>query len=226
MDPFCLKCEKPEHLCVCSLIQPRKNRVQVLVLQHPQEPDKLLGTAKLTHLALENSKLRIGLSTANLRKATGDETAEPSKWGVLYLGSGLKSAAGDKTKAPRAGLTVVKKNGEPLPDAEQSKVLESLTGIIVLDGTWSQAKALWWRNPWLLKLRRLILQPSEPSLYRELRKEPRRECLSTIESVAECLKFLGEEPEIPVHLREIFSELLKKARAPGRSRSKTSTLPT
>lgn len=84
---------------------------------------------------------------------------------------------------------------------------------MILDGSWSQAKTLWWRNAWLLKLRRVVLTPQGRSLYRELRKEPRRECLSTIESIAECLTSLGEPAEVETGLKTLFGELLGKQRA-------------
>ena len=45
---------------------------------------------------------------------------------------------------------------------------------MLLDGTWSQAKALWWRNAWMLKCQRVILGPKRPSRYGKLRKEPRQ----------------------------------------------------
>ena len=48
----------------------------------------------------------------------------------------------------------------------------------MLDGTWSQAKALWWRNAWMLKCQRVILGPAQPSRYGKLRKEPRGDGLS------------------------------------------------
>jgi DTW domain-containing protein len=87
---------------------------------------------------------------------------------------------------------------------------DQLEGIVVLDGTWAQAKTMWWRNPWLLKLKRLVLNPSHRSLYGRLRKEPRRECLSTIESVAEALKTLGEDASVSDALRNHFAELLRR----------------
>ena len=72
---------------------------------------------------------------------------------------------------------------------------------MVLDGTWSKAKTLWWRNPWLAKLNRLTLTPQQPSIYGSLRAEPRREFVSTLESVAAALTLCGEAPEIEKGLR-------------------------
>ncbi len=209
---ICGDCGKPEGLCVCAIVTPRANRHSVLFFQHPQEPDHELGSARLAHRALENSTLKIGLSVSNLKKALGREDVVPAKWGVLYLGSGVKGLAERPGGFLKPGLYPVKKDGELLPDSESAAVLKGLEGIILLDGTWSQAKTLWWRNSWLLKCRRLILVPRSKSLYGELRKEPRRECLSTIETTAEVLDALGEDAAIGEHLRFLFQELLARYR--------------
>jgi len=201
---ICPQCLKEDLLCVCDRVTPLETRHHVLILQHPQEPDKELGTARLTHLALRNSTMRIGLSWPNLARALG-RAAVPGNWGVLYLGGQQPGAQAGPAKPDR--LIIRAKDRKVLP-AEAG-----LEGIVVLDGTWSQAKTLWWRNAWLLKLKRLVLHPSRPSLYGRLRKEPRRVCLSTIESVAETLDVLGEDPAIGEALRGHFAELLRKFQA-------------
>lgn len=204
--------DKRPELSVAELIRPKANQHAVLFFQHPQEPDKDLGSAKIAHLALENSSLKIALSVPNLKKALGRAEVVPAKWGVLYLGSGIKGTDDPRGAKMIPGLYPVKKDGSLLPKAESTVVLTELEGIILLDGTWSQAKTLWWRNSWLLKCRRLILVPKAKSMYGELRKEPRRECLSTIETTAEVLDALGEDAEVGAHLRDLFSELLRKYR--------------
>ena len=206
----CPKCLKQKSLCICDEITPAKTKLHVLILQHPQEPDKELGSARTAHLALENSTMRIGLSWPNLSRALG-RPAIHGNWGVLYLGG--KS---EQSKiGPRAShrLGIVTKTGKIL---DPSGV--ELEGIVALDGTWAQAKAMWWRNPWLLKLKRLTLNPPRPSLYGRLRKEPRRECLSTIESVAEALEALGEDATMCNTLRAYFARLLQKYKTRGPAR--------
>jgi DTW domain-containing protein YfiP len=205
----CTRCLKPSALCICEFLPVEKlvTQKQVMILQHPQEPDKLLGTAHLATLCLKHSALKIALSLSNLKKLTQDEKSDPKRWLVLYLGSGIKA------QASTSELTLVDKKGIPLAPQEQSLVKDNLEGIILLDGTWSQAKALWWRNAWLLKCRRGILQLKTPSLYRELRKEPRRECLSTLETIGATLTALGENPEIEITLKTVFNHLLQKRRA-------------
>ncbi len=200
----CPTCEKPLPLCVCSAVEPLNNRVFVLILRHPQEQDRVLGTARLTALQLKNSKIKTGLSWGNLTKII-NRPADPKRWGVLYLGT----TKGAQPSSKRV-LSVITKKGDPAPD--QNERLENLEGIILLDGNWSQAKALWWRNPWLLKCQRIVLQPPRPSLYGNLRKEPRRESVSTIEAAAFTLAELEHAPELVDHILQPFKLLLEKAR--------------
>ena len=200
----CKNCEKPAALCVCDRITGKlANRTEVLVLQHPQEPDKILGSARLTELSLKRVDIKVGLSWASLSHAL-DRDADNSDWGVLYLGSLPAELTESQLAKP---LLVLDRAGK-----ERLLKPSPLKGIVVLDGTWSQAKTLWWRNAWLLKLQRVLIHPKEPSAYGRLRKEPRRECLSTIEAVAETLDALGENPEIRKTLRALFRTLLQRTR--------------
>src|SRR5215467_9410832 len=85
--PDCPRCLKPMPLCICDSVTSIKNRLSLLILQHPQEQDRALGTAHLTALHFPNATLRIGLSWPSLAKALGRPVADPSRWAVLYLGS-------------------------------------------------------------------------------------------------------------------------------------------
>ena len=158
------------------------NRVFVLVLQHPQERREPRATAATAVAALRRAKLVTGLSWANLPAALG-RRADPRRWAVLYLGSARPAAFADKR-----AVVVLGRDDEPL--AEPAVILAGLEGIVLLDGTWKEAKTLWWRNPWLLKLHRLVLNPARPARIGRLRREPRREALSTIEAAALALRQL------------------------------------
>src|SRR5467141_4991473 len=85
--PDCPRCLKPVPLCICDSITPIDSRVALLILQHPQEQDRALGTARLTALHFKNAVVRIGLSWPSLSRALGRPVADPSRWAVLYLGS-------------------------------------------------------------------------------------------------------------------------------------------
>src|SRR5271168_4853832 len=152
------------------------NRVFVLILQHPQERREALSTAALICETLRQAKLVVGLSWPGLARVAG-APAEPKRWAVLHLG-----AARQTPPAERRELIGLDRHGASIDDPR--RILGSLRGIVVLDGTWSQAKTLWWRNPWLLKLHRIVLDPPHPARLGRLRREPRREALSTIEATA------------------------------------------
>ncbi|MEA2880976.1 MAG: tRNA-uridine aminocarboxypropyltransferase [Bradyrhizobium sp.] len=201
--PDCPSCGKPLPLCICDSITPIDNRIALLILQHPQEQDRALGTARLTALHLKNSVLKIGLSWPSLAKALGRPVDDPRRWAVLYLGSA--KAADLETDRD---IVAINRKGE-LED-NQRAILKDIEGVVLLDGTWSQAKALWWRNAWMLKCQRVILNPAKPSLYGRLRREPRRDGLSTIEAAAMLLAGLEKRPDIAATLNAAFERMLAK----------------
>jgi DTW domain-containing protein len=200
----CPRCGKPLSLCVCDGVSALDNRIALLILQHPQEQDKTLGTARLTALHFKDATLKIGLSWASLAKALG-RPADPQRWAILYLGSARAAAL-----APDAEIVAVNRKGEA--EENQRGLLRELEGVVLLDGTWSQAKALWWRNPWMLKCRRILLNPKRPSRYGNLRREPRSDGLSTIESAAMLISRLEKRAEIESALLASFDRLLARYR--------------
>jgi len=208
-DDTCPRCGKPKPLCVCEGLTPIDNKLRLLILQHPQEQDVDLGTARLTALHFKNAGVRVGLSWPSLGKALGlkpGQAADPKRWAVLYLGSAPVA------KFPQGRPVVaVNKKGDPVPD--QDEALKHLQGVIVLDGSWSQAKTLWWRNPWLLKAHRVALKPARPSRYGNLRREARREALSTLEATALLLSTLENNPAVSEALHGSFERLLAAYRA-------------
>src|ERR1700693_442877 len=201
----CPRCHKPLPLCICDSITRIENKVGLLILQHPQEQDRALGTARLTALHFANAVLKIGLSWPSLSKALGRPVADPSRWAVLYLGS-AKVADLETDR----DIVAINRKGEVQDN--QRGILKDVDGIVLLDGTWSQAKALWWRNAWMLKCQRVILGPALPSRYGKLRREPRRDGLSTIEAAAMLLSSLEKRPDIAATLHGSFERMLAKYR--------------
>jgi tRNA-uridine aminocarboxypropyltransferase len=201
----CARCGKPLPLCICDSVTRIENRVSLLILQHPQEQDRALGTARLTALHFKDAVVKIGLSWPSLSKALGRPVADPSRWAVLYLGS-AKVADLDTDRE----IVAINRKGEPEPD--QRGILGDIEGVVLLDGSWSQAKALWWRNAWMLKCQRIILGPKQASRYGQLRREPRRDGLSTIEAAALLLAGLEKRPDIAETLTDSFERMLAKYR--------------
>ena len=156
----------------------------------------------------KDAVLRIGLSWPSLAKALGRPVPDPARWAVLYLGSAKVS---DLASGPEIGPVVaLDRKGQSLE--RQRGVLRDIEGVVLLDGTWSQAKALWWRNPWMLKCQRIILNPAQPSRYGRLRREPRRDGLSTIEAAAMVVGHLEQRPDIEAALSASFERMLARYR--------------
>lgn len=155
----------------------------------------------------------MGLSWRNLGHANGNEQrpVDPRQWGVLYLGAGK---LGDKTRQLcKDPLIAIDRKGEAL--ADQAAALAGLQGLVALDGNWAQAKALWWRNAWLTRLRRLVVVPDGPSLYGNLRREARTDAVSTLEAVALALSVLQHDTTVRERLLVPFRELVRRAKAAG-----------
>jgi len=186
----CPNCFRPKTTCICEKVISFPNRLKIIILQHPQEQYKLLNSARLAHLALENSKIKVGLSWPNLKAVTGSDQS-PSNWAILYLNS-------SKSSKPCQII-----------DRHKKEILDSsfLQGIIALDGSWKQAKSLWWRNPWFLRLNRIALNPDHPSL----RGQTRAEAMSTVEAIAMALDCIGENKEISESLRTQYAQLIVSA---------------
>lgn len=190
---ICETCKRPQVACVCDRIVAYETQRRVVILQHPQEQDAILGSAQILMASLPKAQIVVGLSWRNLAHALGEEGVDAKRWAVLFPD---REALGDQVTTRRGN------------------VLEAsdIDGIVVLDGTWSKAKTLWWRNPWLTKLNRITLSPKQPSIYGKLRIEPRREFVSTLESVTAALTLLGEDAEIEAGLARVFRTMVQRVR--------------
>lgn len=167
MRTVCLRCFRPETTCYCNRLPRIESRTRVIFLQHPRERRVAIGTARMAHLALPNSELHHGVDF------TGHPRVEslarmPERTAVLFPGAQAKAPA-DFADAP-------------------------LENLIVVDGTWSQARKVVMRNPLLAGLPRIAFQPRRPSNYR-IRAEPAEHCVSTIEAVVETLGALEGDQE-------------------------------
>lgn len=100
--------------------------------------------------------------------------------------------------------------------------------LVVVDGTWSQARKIVRQDPALAGLPRIGFVPERPGNYR-IRREPSEECLATVEAVAQVLAKVEGEPERFDSMIEAFNHMvelqLEAARTrgdPGRRRCKLS----
>lgn len=186
----CPTCLRPLPQCICGKTEALETAARILILQHPQEQYKLLNSAMLLHLAVKKSILRVGLSWRNFAHALGEE-ADVGSWAALYL-KGIEE--------PSRKIEMFSPKGLLLP------IKTTFRGIVIIDGSWKQAKAMWWRNPWLLKLSRVTLNPDHPSL----RGQAKKHGLATIEAVAMAFDCLGENAAVGESLRRQYEELIVK----------------
>jgi DTW domain-containing protein YfiP len=174
----CDRCGRPLVVCFCAHLPTLPTRTRVLLLQHPRERRVGVGTARLAHLALPGSVLRVGLDFA----------------GDPVVAAALAGAAPAYVLFPgRAALDVA--------DLPRDRALT----LVVVDGTWWQARKLLSLNPALAALPRVAFTPRRPSGYR-IRRQPAPSCVSTIEALAEVLTVI--EPG-----GESFERLLDPFRA-------------
>jgi DTW domain-containing protein len=150
-------------VCLCQTLARRATRTRVVILQHPRESDVPINTARLVELQLEGAERHVAVTldeAPGLRARLHDPEAPAI---LLYPGEGARDLASLEAKGP--------------------------VTLVVLDGTWWQARKLFRQNPELAELPRYGLSPSAPSRYR-IRREPALHCISTIEAVGEALALL------------------------------------
>lgn len=155
----CPDCRRPASVCYCRHLTSIPTRTRVVVLQHPRERDMAIGTARMATLCLPGSELHEGVrwDDATLAKMLDDETRPPI---LLYPGPG---AIDVMTSPPPGPVT-----------------------LVVVDGTWWQAKKIVRENPRLRALPRYAFSPPVPSEYR-IRREPAPTYVSTLEALVHVL---------------------------------------
>lgn len=163
----CYRCHKPQVACVCASIVPVDNRTAIHVLQHKRERFHPIGTARFAELGLARGRVIVD-DPQDRAGTTRDVQAGEAPLGVLF-------------PSPRARLL------SALAPDERPRTL------IVVDGTWPQARSLMRLHTWLHALPHYALAPAHKSLYR-IRTEPFDTAISTIEAIVLALRTL--EPEL------------------------------
>lgn len=177
----CPRCYRPADLCIChhfSGIPPVENRTGVIILQHPRERFHYLGTARIARLGLARCRLEVAWGETGQELTR--ELALPPETGLLY----------PHTEAIPLALS------QPLP-----------RHLLLLDGTWANARKLYRVNPWLESLPHYRLTPNAPGRYR-IRGEPDQQSLSTIEAIIQALKILEPHRSGLDRLMKVFEEMI------------------
>jgi tRNA-uridine aminocarboxypropyltransferase len=181
----CGRCRRPASVCYCAHLVSLETRTRVILLQHPRERQVPIGTARLAHLCLPGSELHVGVDFDDDRQVR----------------DAIAGAGAHRTAGPGAGdgdrpayLLFPGPQAVDLADALAGARLTGQITLVVVDGTWWQARKLLKRNAVLAALPQLRFTPPAPSRYR-IRREPAEHCVATVEALAQVLGALEGEPE-------------------------------
>ncbi|MDH4372177.1 MAG: DTW domain-containing protein, partial [Verrucomicrobiota bacterium] len=145
----CSRCRRPASACWCAELTPVETATRVVFLQHPRESRVAIGTARIAHLGLSRSELHEGIEFAGHPRIE-ELLARP---GTALLFPGPGAVAPDALERP--------------PET-----------LIIIDGTWPQARKMVALNPALRALPRIGFMPRKPGNYR-IRREPDLQCVAT-----------------------------------------------
>lgn len=161
----CYGCFRPVSLCFCKAIPRILNRTEVLILQHVGERAHPFNTARIVSRSLNQCRI----ITDHNRKFNARSLPLQSGAGLLYPGD---------------GAVVL----DDLPPEQRPRQL------VIIDGTWHQARTIVRDTPQLQALPCFRLTPSQPGQYR-IRLEPDAQSLSTVEATVSALRTLEPQTE-------------------------------
>lgn len=174
----CYRCYRPAAFCLCSAIPALSSKTRLVLLQHPREEFVAIGTARMAALSVVGATHHVGVSF--------EDDAQ-----VRALAA-----------SPDACLLFPSEGAVPIEELRGQR-----RTLFVVDGTWSQAKKLLTRNPFLAALPRVAFTPKEPSRYR-IRREPSDECVSTIEAISHVMSVLEDDDRFSQMLAP-FDEMIE-----------------
>lgn len=169
MRDVCLKCHRPSTVCYCSWlpVPPMSPKSKIILLQHPAEEKRCLRTATMLQLGLEPTKCLVFKGKRF-----------PGKYTMLE----------ELLTTPNALLLYPSSKAIDIKQVGHSDTQESYN-IVIIDGTWPQAKAIYTASPILHSMRQVKLLDHDTSSY-IIRTQPTDGCLSTIETAALSLSLL------------------------------------
>jgi DTW domain-containing protein YfiP len=175
---ICQRCRRPKRVCFCDRLKQIPSQTHVVFIQHPLEARVAISTCRMAHLSLPNSELHVALNAEEI------------------------PALVQRLREPDTALLF------PADDATDVEALERPPKtLVVVDGTWDNAKKLFQRSELLKALPRIGFVPPAPGNYR-IRKEPAAHCLSTIEAVAQVLEKLEKAPGRFVPMLAAFDRMV------------------
>ena len=167
------------------------SRPEIVILMHPLEARHPVGTGRMAHRCLSNSKLWVG--------SQFQEGSEFVSWVrhpeiqpfLLFPG-----------KASRDLSVLSHFEKREFLDAARRPV------VIILDATWDLAQKMLHHSPELQRMPRVSFAPEAKSRFL-IRKQPRPECLSSIEAIHRVLSLLDDSQSYDGMLR-VFDRMVQR----------------
>jgi len=167
---MCFRCLRPKDLCQCPAGDPMETRTRIVLLMHPKELKRQrCGTGRLTCLHLKNSEIvpGVGFDDNPRVRALIDD---PGNFPVLLY--------------PGKQAWNLSERGFPAGELDGRRLV-----VFLVDATWSCSRIVLRESPGLLRLPCVMFTPREKSRW-VIKRQPRPECLSTLEAVHELLSSL------------------------------------
>ncbi|XP_038588988.1 tRNA-uridine aminocarboxypropyltransferase 2 isoform X2 [Micropterus salmoides] len=176
--PTCLRCRRPQKVCLCPFLptQPLEVSTCLHVVQHPAEESRVLRTVPLLAACLPQGKCNVIVGRRFNEEKHPELAAvcQDSRTLILYPGP----------------------NSQNLEELVQYQELGTVKhNVIIIDGTWSQAKNMFLKNSLFHLPKQVQLNRTLSSQY-VIRTQPSNICLSTLECAAVALSILEQNDNI------------------------------
>ncbi|XP_068127770.1 tRNA-uridine aminocarboxypropyltransferase 2 [Hyperolius riggenbachi] len=167
---LCVRCRRPEKVCLCPFLPAHPIHVStcLYIVQHPAEESRVLRTVPLLAECLPEDKCKVLIG-----RRFGEERY-PELAAVCRNASSLILYPG----AEAANLEELSLAADRQPRS-----------LIIIDGTWSQAKDIFYKNS-LFRLPKQVQLKSTISSQYVIRTQPTNTCLSTLECAAIALSIM------------------------------------
>lgn len=192
---FCWKCRQPAVACYCSVIRRLAPGIDFVILIHPIESRKRIATGRMAHLVLRDSFLIEGEDFSKNSKVQ-HLIADPQR-ACMILYPGREAVDLDIRETTGVLRDVVATRDRRLT-------------IFVIDGTWSTARKMMRLSTNLRELPMIKFQPQEESRF-QVRKQPEKHCLSTIEAIHAVIdRLMPTANREHDHLLELFLKMVER----------------
>ena len=171
--PRCARCRMPGMQCWCAHVHPVRCKTRFLILQHDHEARRTVSTGRMALLSVPGTVLRVGLDFS------GDTIVNAMLQDPKYCPLLLSPGEGAQDLASVA--STLRSHAEDIL-------------LVILDGTWAQARRMRRLSRNLHALPRVVFTPRAVSEF-AVRRQPAAHCASTLETIAESLHILeGPDP--------------------------------